>query len=49
MTKEGIVEFIKKQRTSIISSVDEESYPWTHALIQPRCIDGNDIYFATAY
>lgn len=47
MTKEGILEFIKRQKTSIISSVDEEGYPWARALIQPRYIDGNDIYFAT--
>ena len=48
MTKEGIIEFIRKQKTSIISSVDEEGYPWTRALIQPKYIDGNGLYF-TAY
>lgn len=47
MTKAGIIEFIKRQKTSIISSVDDGGYPWTRALIQPRYIDGNDIYFAT--
>ena len=47
MTREGIIEFIKKQKISIISSVDEEGYPWTRALIEPRYIEGNDIYFAT--
>lgn len=47
MTKEGIIEFIKRQKTSILSSVDEDGYPWSRALIQPRFIDGNDIYFAT--
>lgn len=47
MTKEEIIEFIKKQKTSIISSVDENGYPWTRALIQPRYIDGVNIYFAT--
>ena len=47
MTKEGVLEFIKKQKTSILSSIDEEGYPWSRALIQPRYIDGNDIYFAT--
>lgn len=47
MTKQGIIEFISKQRTSIISSVDSEGYPATRALIQPVLIDGNDIYFAT--
>lgn len=47
MTKEGIIEFIKRQKTSIISSVDENGYPWLRALIQPRYVDGNNIYFAT--
>ena len=47
MTKKEIIEFISKQRTSIISSVDEQGYPATRALIQPVLIDGNDIYFAT--
>ena len=47
MTKEEIIEFIKRQKTSIISSVDEDGYPWTRALIQPRYVDGSNIYFAT--
>lgn len=47
MTKQGILEFISKQRTSLISSVDENGYPATRALIQPVFIDGDDIYFAT--
>ena len=47
MTKEGIYEFIARQKTSIISSVGEDGYPATRALIQPLLIDGNDIYFAT--
>lgn len=47
MTKREIWEFISKQRTSIISSVDENGYPATRALIQPVFIGENDIYFAT--
>lgn len=47
MTKEAIYDFISRQRISIISSVDEEGFPATRALIQPVLIDGNDIYFAT--
>lgn len=47
MTKEGIYEFIARQKTSIISSVSEDGYPATRALIQPVLIDGNDIYFAS--
>lgn len=33
MTKEEIYEFISHQRISIISSVDEQGYPATRALI----------------
>lgn len=47
MTKEKIIEFIKRQRTSILSSVDEDGYPWSRALIQPRHIEGNTLYFAS--
>lgn len=47
MTKDGIYEFISRQKTSFISSVDEDGFPWTRALIAPRHIEGNDIYFST--
>lgn len=47
MTKQCIFDFIARQKTSIISSVDENGYPATRALIQPVLIDGADIYFAT--
>ncbi len=47
MTKENVYEFIARQKTSIISSVDEDGYPATRALIEPVLVDGNDIYFAT--
>lgn len=47
MDKEKIYEFISRQKTSLISSVDENGYPATRALIQPVLIEGNDIYFAT--
>lgn len=47
MTKEEIIEFINRQKTSIVSSVGEDGYPATRALVQPVLIDNNDIYFAT--
>lgn len=47
MTKEGIYEFIARQRTSLISSVGEDGYPATRALIQPVLIEENVIWFAT--
>lgn len=47
MTKEKLFKFIKKQKTAFISSVDEKGYPVTRAMLCPREIDGNDIYFST--
>ena len=47
MTREGIYEFIRKQKTALLSSVGADGYPATRALIQPVLIDGNDMYFAT--
>ena len=47
MTKEQIYEFIKKQKTAFISSVDENGFPATRAMLAPRLIEGNDIYFTT--
>ena len=47
MTKKQVFEFIKKQKTAIISSVDEEGFPNTKAMLSPRKIDGNDFYFST--
>lgn len=47
MTKEGIYEFITRQKTPIISSVGEDGHPATRALIQPVLIVENVIWFAT--
>lgn len=47
MTKEAIFEFIAKQKTALISSVDENGFPVTRAMLAPREIDGNVIYFST--
>ncbi|MDE5868427.1 MAG: pyridoxamine 5'-phosphate oxidase family protein, partial [Anaeroplasmataceae bacterium] len=47
MTKEEIFEFIKKQKTAFISSIDENGYPVIRAMLCPREIDGNNIYFST--
>ena len=46
VTREQIYDFIARQKTSLISSVDEDGYPATRALIQPVLNYGNDIYFA---
>lgn len=47
MTKENLFEFISKQKTAFISSVDENGFPVTRAMLAPRKIDGKDIYFST--
>lgn len=47
MTKEQVFDFIKEQKTAMISSVDEDGFPNTKAMLAPRKIDGNDFYFTT--
>lgn len=47
MTKEQVFELIGKQKTALISSVDREGFPNTKAMLAPRKIDGNDLYFST--
>ncbi|MCM1306858.1 MAG: pyridoxamine 5'-phosphate oxidase family protein [Bacteroides sp.] len=47
MTKEQVFEFIKKQKTAMISSVDENGFPNTKAMLAPRKIDDTDFYFST--
>lgn len=47
MTKEKLFEFIIKQKTAFISSVDESGYPVTRAMLSPREINNNNLYFST--
>lgn len=47
MTKEQFTEFISEQKTAFISSVDENGFPVTRAMLAPRKIDGNKLYFST--
>lgn len=47
MDKTQIFQFIAKQKTAFIASVNEQSYPVIRALLAPRIIDGNEIYFST--
>ena len=46
-TKEQIIDFIKKQKTAFIASVDEDGFPNMKAMLAPRKIDGNHFYFTT--
>ena len=45
--RQHIIEFIQKQKTSFISSVDEDGFPNIKAMFAPRKIDGNFFYFTT--
>lgn len=47
MDKIKLFEFIAEQKTAFIASVDERGYPIVRAMLAPRVIDGNDIYFST--
>ncbi|MDE6667581.1 MAG: pyridoxamine 5'-phosphate oxidase family protein [Clostridia bacterium] len=47
MDKTQIFGFISEQKTAFIASVDEQGYPVIRAMLAPRKIDGNDIYFST--
>lgn len=40
-------QFISKQKTAFIASVNEHGYPVVRAMLAPRKIDGNEIYFST--
>lgn len=47
MTREHLHEFIKKQKTAFIASVDEDGFPNIKAMFIPRKIEGNCFYFST--
>ncbi len=47
MDKTQILQFISKQKTAFIASVDEQGCPVIRAMLMPRKIDGNEIYFTT--
>ena len=47
MDKTQIFEFISKQKTAFIASVNEQGFPVIRAMLAPRIIDGNEIYFST--
>lgn len=42
-----VFEFISKQKTAFLSSVDSEGYPVIRAMLAPRKIEGKNIYFTT--
>lgn len=46
-TRQYIFEFIQKQKTAFIASVDEQGFPNMKAMFAPRKIEGNSFYFST--
>ncbi|MDE7082583.1 MAG: pyridoxamine 5'-phosphate oxidase family protein [Clostridia bacterium] len=47
MDRIQLFKFISEQKTAFIASVNEHGYPVIRAMLAPRKIDGNDIYFST--
>ena len=47
MTREHLFDFIQKQKTAFIASVDEDGFPNIKAMFTPRKIEGNCFYFTT--
>lgn len=47
MDRAQIFQFISEQKTAFIASVNGGGYPVVRAMLAPRIIDGNEIYFST--
>ena len=47
MDRDQICQFISEQKTAFIASVNEQGFPVIRAMLAPRKIDGNEIYFTT--
>lgn len=47
MDKSQIIKFISKQKTAFIASVDDMGYPEIRAMLAPRKIENDEIYFST--
>lgn len=47
MDKAQLFEFISEQKTAFIGSVNEEGFPVVRAMLAPRVIEGNVMYFST--
>ncbi len=45
--RKHIIEFIQKQKTAFIASVDKDGFPNIKAMFAPRKIEGNCFYFTT--
>ena len=47
MDKARIFQFISEQKTAFIASVNEQGFPVIRAMLAPRKIEGNEMYFST--
>ncbi|MBR0082003.1 MAG: pyridoxamine 5'-phosphate oxidase family protein [Clostridia bacterium] len=47
MEKAEVFNFIAKQKTAFLASVNEQGYPVVRAMLAPRKIEGNELYFST--
>ncbi len=47
MDKNQICQFISEQKTAFIASVNEQGFPVIRAMLAPRKIDGDEVYFTT--
>ncbi len=47
MDKNQLFKFISKQKTAFIASVNEQGFPVIRAMMAPRKIENNEIYFST--
>lgn len=47
MDKTQLFKFISEQKTAFIASVDSQGYPVIRAMLAPRKIEDNNIYFST--
>ena len=47
MEKADIIKFISKRKTAFIASKNEQGYPVMRAMLAPRKIDGDELYFTT--
>ncbi len=46
-TADQIFDFIGRQKVAFIASVDDDGFPNMKAMLMPRKIDGNCLYFST--
>ena len=46
-SKEELYNFINKQKTAFVASVDEDGFPNIKAMFTPRKVEGDSFYFTT--